>query len=325
VGVESSRVHERRTLNSASQVRIRIAGLTIAVTGFSELWSWTDKERFEACLSDETPDVLVRVHVGPPPESVSVGDPVHSVVGLKNVYLTGPMWAFEFCPDDRDVYPQRPPQQTLVFDRSFTSGDLYVAVDPRSEQPTFSLSVFLSEVLAAMFHLHGGMMIHACGIGDGGRGMVFAGPSGAGKSTMAELWQRHGGAKVLNDDRLILRKSGGRWYAYPVPGVGRPQPAPSQGVAVEAMFLLSHRDENTAKPKGLSNAASSLLPHIALPTYDTLAIGTVLELVEELLKEVPLYELGFVPDESAVDFVRGVVSQGDGLKRAGADLPSVLG
>jgi hypothetical protein len=313
VGFEFSRGHGRQTLSADSEVRIRIAGITIAATGLSEAWAWTDKERFGACLSDETPDVLVRVHVGAPPEAMSLGELVHSVVGLRNVYLDGHTWAFEFCPDDRDVYPQRPPHQTLVFDRRFTSGDLYVAIDPRLEQPMLSFGVFLSELLAGMFHLHGGMMIHACGLSDSGRGLVFAGSSGAGKSTMAGLWERRAGANVLNDDRLILRKNGGRWWAYSVPGVGRPQRAPSQGVAVAAMFLLSHGHENAAERKGMSNAASSLLPHVALPTYDTLAIGRVLELLEELLKEVPLFELGFVPDETAVDYVRGIVRPGDGV------------
>jgi hypothetical protein len=308
-------VYGRETLNTALEVRIRVAGITIAATGLSEAWSWTDKERFGACLSDETPDVTVRVHIGAPPEMLSLGDLVHSVVGLRNVYLDDHTWAFEFCPDDRDVCPQRPPQQTLVFDRRFTSGDLYVAINPRSEQPTFSFDVFLSEVLAGMFHLYGGMMIHACGIRDGGGGLVFAGPSGAGKSTMAGLWQGRAGADVLNDDRLILRKNDGRWWAYSVPGVGQPQRARSQGIPVDALFLLSHAHENAAKPMSQGQAASSLIPHVSLASYDAVAVDSVLQLLDELVNEVPIYELGFLPEPSAVDSVRDTIGQSQDLCR----------
>jgi hypothetical protein len=296
-----------------AEVDIRIADITFSLIGLANTWAWPDGECFETSPSGESPDVVLRVHAGLPCRRMTDGDLVQSVEGLRNIYVGEDEWAFEFCPHDRDAYPRRPPRQILVFDRRFTSGDLYLSIDTYSEQPTLVLRLFISELLTAMLPFHRGMMIHACGLSDSGRGLVFAGSSGAGKSTMAGLWQRHAGANVLNDDRLILRKNGGRWWAYSVPGVGRPQRAPSQGVAVAAMFLLSHGHENAAERKGMSNAASSLLPHVTLPTYDTLAIGRVLELLEELLKEVPLFELGFVPDETAVDYVRGIVRPGDGV------------
>jgi len=47
-------------------------------------------------------------------------------------------------------------------------------------------------------------MIHASGVNNAGHGYIFSGVSGKGKSTMAKLWD-NSGARVIHDDRLILR------------------------------------------------------------------------------------------------------------------------
>ena len=301
-------------LNGASQVGVRVAGITIAAGCPSGDWTWTDRDRFGSFLSDDGPDVSITAHVGRLPEGVPVGDLVRSLGGVRNVYLDEKSWTFEFCPDDREVYPQRPPHQVLVFDRRFVAGDLCLSIDTDSEQPTLSLSLFLSELLTAMLPFHDGLMIHASGISDDGQGIVFAGPSGAGKSTIAGLWTDLAGVTVLNDDRIILRRSDGRWWAYPVPGVGEPRRGAPERVALEAVFLLSHAQDNAAKRMNRAEGASSLLPHISLPSYDAEAVDLVLQLLDELVNEIPTYQLGFLPDRAAVGLVRDVVRQRNALE-----------
>lgn len=301
-------------MNAVPPVRLRVAGITIAASCLTEDWAWTDRSRLEAFLSGDEPDVAFRVHVGPPGQSVPVGDLVHSLEGLRNVYVDEKTWAFEFCPYMRKTYPQRPPHQILRFDRRFTAGDLFLLIEVDSEQPTLRFGLFLPELLTGMLPFHHGIMVHSSGVSDEGTGIVFAGPSGAGKSTMARLWAEHAGVRVLNDDRVILRRNGRRWWAYPVPGVGEPRQGSPDGVALEALFLLSQADENAAMPMNQGRAASSLLPHISLPSYDGAAVGSVLRLLHELVNEVPIYELGFLPDQTAVSLVREVVGQRDVLE-----------
>jgi len=298
-------------LSGAKAIKTRIAGITFALEGLTKDWVWTDRDRFEALASDHAPDVVIRVHVASADERILVGNLVRTVDGLRNVYVDEESWAFEFVPYRREMYPQRPPHQTLVLDRRFTFGDLWVSVDTALEQPSFSFSLLLSELLTGMLPFHNGMMLHASGVDDGGRGIIFAGPSGAGKSTMAGLWQGYAEARVLNDDRIALRKKDDRWWAYPVPGVGEPRTGSQEGVRVEAAFLISHGDQNVAERMGLSQRASSLLTHISLPAYDAAATGIALQLLDELLKEVPVCELGFLPDDTAVSFVRDVVRHVD--------------
>ena len=49
-----------------------------------------------------------------------------------------------------------------------------------------------------------------------GEFLAIVGPSGVGKSTMAKIWHDEG-ALVIDDDRLIIRKMGDRFYIYNTP------------------------------------------------------------------------------------------------------------
>jgi len=298
-------------LLGATQVRIRIADITFALVGLTREWTWTDQDRFEAFTSEGASDILLNVHAGDGCSQLSSADMVYSVEGLRNVYLCEDRWAFEFHPYKRLLYPQRPPHQVLIFDRRFTEGDLYVSADSTSERHPFSFGLFLPELLSDMLPFYSGMMLHASGISHEGRGIVFAGPSGAGKSTIAGLWQRRDGIGVLNDDRMIVRKKGEQWWAYPAAGMGELGPDSTQAAVLEAVFLVSHSQQNLAERMGMAQAASSLLPHISLPPYDAVAVSLGLDLLDDLLQKVPVYQLGFLPDDSAIDCIKGTIPWGE--------------
>ena len=297
-------------LSVPAKLTTRIADIIFSLTGLTADWVWTDRERFETCLSDDAPDSELRVHVDGSEGHRARGQLVRSVGGLRNVYLDETTWTFEFRPYKKETYPQRPPHQVLVYDRQFTRGDLYVAKDAKGERSPFSFGVFVSDLLTAMLPFHEGMMVHASGIADGRRGIVFAGPSGAGKSTMAGLWEGYDGVRVLNDDRIILRKKDGQWRAYPRLGVGEPRSGSSEGVPLEAVFLIHHASENAARRMNSSGGARSLLAHLSLPAYDAAATRATLQLLDDLLHQVPVYHLGFCPEEAIVGFARDIVRRG---------------
>jgi hypothetical protein len=287
--------------------KIRLADIVFSFVGLTGDWVWEHEEVFEGLRSRASPDVVLTLHHGCPPPPMRAAQMVSKAGGARNIYLGQDRWFFELRPHDRDLVPERPPRQLLAFDRRFTRGDLYVSTDTPSERPIFNVRVFLFELMAAMLPSYDGLMVHASGIVDGARGIIFPGPSGAGKSTMAGLWQGRDGVRLLNDDRLIFRKQGGRWWAYPATATGELGPDSWAGVVMEAMFLVSHGQRNLAERRRISQAATLLLPHISLPSYDPEAVGLGLQLLDDLLHEVPVYELGFVPDEAVVDYVRDTV------------------
>ena len=303
-------------MSYVTQSKIRIADIVLAFVGLTNAWIWRDEEEFEGFRSHDCPDLVLRLHHGRPAAQALGGEMVSSVAGVRSVYLSQDRWAYEFYPRDGIYMAERPPHQLLTFDRRFNVGDLYVSAHTTSERPAFRFGLFLFELFASMLPLYNGMMMHASGISDGRHGIIFAGPSGAGKSTLAGLWQECDGVNVLHDDRIILRKKGEQWWAYPVAGIGEFRAASAEGVVLKAIFLVSHATENQATRKGISHAATSLLAHISLPAYDSLAVNLGLDLLNDLVHKVPVYELGFLPEQSAVSLVRDVVRQRDVMECA---------
>lgn len=298
------------TLSHLKQSKIRIADIVFAIEGLTSPWTWRGEEAFEAFRSQDSADLVLRLHHGRRPAQALCGEMVRSVAGVRNIYLSQDTWAFEFYPRDRMLMPHRPPHQLLTFDRRFTAGDLYVWADGISKRPALEFGLFLFELFADMLPFYNGMMLHASGISDGGQGIIFAGPSGAGKSTLAELWQECDGVKLLHDDRIILRKKGEQWWAHPVAGIGEFRAACAEGVLLEAIFLVSHSQQNLAERMGVAKAAGALLPHISLPLYDAVAVRLGLDLLDDLLQKVPVYQLGFLPDDSAIDCIKDTIPWG---------------
>ncbi|MBN1260708.1 MAG: hypothetical protein JXB35_08510, partial [Anaerolineae bacterium] len=112
------------------------------------------------------------------------------------------------------------PDTVAIMQPDFGAGDLYVRrTDPAAEHaivPPYPLDEILVVNLLAKGR---GVLLHSCAVDDDGHGTLFLGESGAGKSTTARLWSE-AGVRVLNDDRVIVRQSGGRFWAYGTPWHG---------------------------------------------------------------------------------------------------------
>src|SRR5437870_3844351 len=78
----------------------------------------------------------------------------------------------------------------------------------------------LDELLVnALLAQRRGVELHACGVIDGGQGLLFIGNSGDGKTTTARLWQNQT-AEIVSDDRVIVRAENGGWMMYGTPWHG---------------------------------------------------------------------------------------------------------
>ena len=75
------------------------------------------------------------------------------------------------------------------------------------------------------------LFFHAAQITYQKTGILFAGPSGAGKTTQAKLWERFRNARIICNDRTLLRKQDGNWHSYGYPMDGS-QPVRSGEVHV---------------------------------------------------------------------------------------------
>ena len=199
------------------------------------------------------------------------------------------------------------PYCVAVFDASFSSGDVYF----HSSYPEKILrGLNLHPLAFPIFHLlmisvlgkGYGVLVHACGIDVGGRGYLFPGSATYGKTTMARLWEDEG--TILNDERVILRQCNGQYWIFGTPWHGEYEKFSPRGVQLERIYFLKQAPANSAAQENEIDAASKLLSHCLVPLWDRTGMNFVLDFCTTVAREIPCYELGFLPDRSVIDFIR---------------------
>ena len=292
------------TSGMASKLTIKIADIIISAVAEDGDGGFELSEVYRRFVSRGQPTTELRVHYGVPPR-IDLGEVVFDPEGpwrlhrRKGKVVIASVYASAQGPGLSKV---------AILTPDFRWGDVYT--EPRgllgSPQP-YPLEYPLDRVLMInLLSQERGMVIHACGISEQGRGVIFAGSSGAGKSTLASLWEGQEGVVVLNDDRVIVRPKGGRLWVYGTPWHGDVQAASPLGVPLEKVFFLKHAERNSVTAKTGTEAAAMLLV-CAFPTFwDAAGMQFTLHLCAKLSREVSCYELGFMPDESVLDFVRSM-------------------
>jgi len=146
----------------------------------------------------------------------------------------------------------------------------------------------------------GGVLVHACGISDASDGYLFCGPSGIGKSTLAALWAR-GGARVISEDRLIVRRRGEAVHMFSTPRVGESVRAEAP---VTVVGMLRQARANTFAGLTGATALSRLLTSCVQFYHQPSHIHRGLDAVTDIAARVPLFDIGFLPDFSIVEAIR---------------------
>ncbi len=261
-------------------------------------------------VRDGKPDLTLVVHFGGLPK-LGLEEKLFESGGIWTLYRSGAQYELTLS-----APPTGPvPYQVAVIDSDFESGDVHTRVIPGSSDSTAAkkegklarinpTGYPLDEVLVVNLLSRGrGVELHGCGVVLDGRGILFSGVSGAGKSTLANLWKKRPDVPILSDDRLIVRRIDGRFWMFGTPWHGDAKTALPQGVPLEKVCLIKHSPENYALPLKASDAASRLLVRCFPTFWDRSGMLYTLGLLGEIAEEVPCYELGFVPDDSILDFV----------------------
>lgn len=249
--------------------------------------------------------VVLRVHCEPIPE-LDLGQVVFETGLGWRLYRTDRNWI---------VYvrsPKQDPYQLGIFSADYHTGDIYL--NPQgmaSGQAPFPLAYPLGKVFMINLLSRGhGVLMHACGVNDGGKGLLFVGTSTAGKTTTARLWAGREGVSLLGDDNIIVGERDGRFWMYGTPWPGEGGVFSPEAVPLERVFVLRHAPENRAVPLRPIDAASRLLVR-SFPTFwDAEGMAYTTDLLGRLAQAVPCYELGFRPEPDAVDYVRGLGEAG---------------
>ncbi len=285
---------------------LTVAGLRIAIEAPPALpWSWPEGPLLRFTSPGDEADLHVGVRVGaveaPPAESVRYD----SGGGIFDVALDG----------DETVIALRIRgrlQRVARFDAAFSTGEVVVAPDSLyARECYYPLAYPLDEVI----FLHrivreSGLLVHACGAERDGDVLLFTGPSGAGKTTIARLLQPRG-ARILSDDRIVLRQHGETILAHGTPWHGDAPLSLSSGARAAALHVIRHAPEVLAEPLAGARAAAAVLGNAFLPAHDPTGAAAALDFASRLVERVPVIRLGFPKDERLVRYAFGSRSEAD--------------
>lgn len=227
-------------------------------------------------------------------------------------FVSGGLWSAFAGPFGTTFYFSSPafgssPYKAAWFDPEFQRGHLVLErAIYDSDAPVFPLEYPIDELV--MMHrlaLGEGVEVHALGLADeDGSGYLFLGHSGAGKSTTARLWMAQPGAKLLSDDRIILRKQGNTFWMYGTPWHGDAGVSSQGRVALSAVFLLEQAQNNQLLPMAPAQAAAELFARSFVPHYLRDGIHFSLNFLEELTRSIPCSVFRFAATGSAVEAIR---------------------
>ena len=189
-------------------------------------------------------------------------------------------------------------QQIAMLDESFTRWKVYS--EKCSDGKIIPLKYPLGPIIMHYMTLKtDAVMMHASCAYDGKKGRIFTGFSGAGKSTMSKLWSE-AGSGIVNDDRIIIRKEDTGYVVYNTPMYykDRPKHAP-----LNSIFLISHSPENKIQKLSGALAISNVMAFSIQNNFDKQFIQSRLSFFSDLCSAISVYKLGFVPNESVVNFI----------------------
>jgi len=285
--------------NHQSSTNIQIAGSLINLFSDSVVRLEEGYETFLVQNMNSEADVTIECLAGIPVNPFQNDELVFEAKNEKqrfySIYRTGKDLGFI-------IYNQQKKdeiQQVAVLDETFTHWKAYSEALP--DNSILPLKYPLGPIIMHYLTLKSdSVMLHASCAFDGKKARIFTGFSGAGKSTMSRLWSE-AGSRIINDDRIIIRKQENGYVVYNTPMYYRdiPKEAP-----LNSIYLINHSPKNKIKKLSGALAVSKVMAFCIQNNFDKQFIQSRLNFFSELCMEIPLYDLGFVPDESAVNFIK---------------------
>jgi hypothetical protein len=286
---------------------IKIAGYNIRFESAEDGPDLAPSVRFlRNICNDNGNDVLIKVHYGnfilpykaervfhaPFVEEIN-GIPVRHKANFWSIWKNNSdlymKSVFPLCPDERKA--------VLQFALDKKEWNLWIdckvkEVDPL-EYPLDGLILYYLTVIK------GDILIHASAVNYNGTGYLFSGVSGRGKTTMARIWESCG-AKVIHDDRLVIRKIKGVYMMLNTPVYNNDVP---QDSVLNKLYIIEHGSSNTIVPLKGAVAVSLVMANCIQHNWGNEIIAKLLDSVSSLCETVPVMKLHFVPDSSIVDLI----------------------
>lgn len=182
---------------------------------------------------------------------------------------------------------------------SETSADIVLAAACMNElhiDPVFSSLLALERRLVQKDAL----ILHCAYIKHRDEAILFSAPSETGKTTQANLWEQYRASRTINGDKALLQCTDGRWAAQGWPVCGTSEICHNLSTPIRAIVMLSQAKENSVRRLQPIEAFSQLYTQITVNTWNRTFVQRNMDLIENLIAQVPVYHLACNISENAV-------------------------
>lgn len=147
-----------------------------------------------------------------------------------------------------------------------------------------------------------GMYLFHCSYIDiGGKAVLFSAPSGGGKTTQALLWERYGGATMVNGDRAVLEETEGGYVAHGLPIAGSSGVFLNRSLPVKAVFVVKKAPENRALRLRQREAFQAVFSQLTINTWNHPFVLGAVDFAMRLSAALPVFRLECRMDSGAVE------------------------
>ena len=138
-----------------------------------------------------------------------------------------------------------------------------------------------------------GIIFHSSAVMVDDNAYLFTAPSGTGKSTHARLWRELLGdrAKMVNDDKPIIRYVDGAFYVYGTPWRGKHALGGNCRAKLKAICHLYQSKDNVIKKASVPAMLGVILNQTMRPNNEQ-SMDKLLGLISKMLQSVSIYSLG---------------------------------
>ena len=177
-------------------------------------------------------------------------------------------------------------------------------VAPMLKYETIFLSLLSLEKLMLK---HNAMILHSAYMCKEGKAVLFSAPSETGKSTQADLWEKYRGTRTINGDRSLLIREKDGWHAYGWPVCGSSAICCNEEYPIQAIVMLHQAKENQVEKLIGFEAVQKLMAQITINMWNARFQIKIMDMIEELISEIPVYELGCDISKEAVECLEKVL------------------
>lgn len=139
----------------------------------------------------------------------------------------------------------------------------------------------------------GGAVLHGSAIAMNNAGIIFSANSGVGKSTHANLWKQYfkDEVTIVNDDKPAIRMLNGLPYMFGTPWSGKTELNANVQAPLKAIVFIKRSDRNDIERLNTRDSIFALSSQIERPYYDGQLGAQTLDVIEQLITTVPVYQL----------------------------------